>query len=269
MTLSVLISCMFQTDHTIVKRTNVQTDCIVVNQCDTDKFEDFSFINNSGNECHVKFISTTERGLSRSRNMAIKYATSDVCLICDDDEVLEDNYEDIILKEYKNNYKASVIILEILREDKSPIGKRRMKMGLKKILQTSSVQITFRRKDIITHNIKFDVLLGSGSGNGAGEENKFLMDVKKRGLKLFYSPVRIGGLLSHTSSQWFTKYDIKYFKNHGWSSRRILGSLLSLVYIFYYVLNKRPLYKNDISIMHALKYELYGWAENRDKVFNL
>ena len=48
-------------------------------------------------------IYTTERGLSKSRNLAIANAKTDICLICDDDEIFVDNYEEIILNAYYEN----------------------------------------------------------------------------------------------------------------------------------------------------------------------
>ena len=98
MKLILLISCMHEKDHSIIERSNVQTDVVVVNQCDKDSVDEFDFKNKKGETCHAKFINTTERGLSRSRNMAIRNAWGDVCLICDDDEWLSDDYADTIIK---------------------------------------------------------------------------------------------------------------------------------------------------------------------------
>ena len=93
MTLNLLIACMHEKDTSIIKRSNVQSDVVVVNQCDHDSVEEFDFLNKKGITCHAKFINTTERGLSRSRNMAIENAQkADVCYICDDDEYLVDDY---------------------------------------------------------------------------------------------------------------------------------------------------------------------------------
>ena len=83
MTFNILISCMHEKDTSIIERSNVQSDVVVVNQCDLDSVEEFDFVNKKGKTCHAKFINTTERGLSRSRNMAICNAWGDVCLICD------------------------------------------------------------------------------------------------------------------------------------------------------------------------------------------
>lgn len=259
MKVEVLISCMHQPDYNIIKRTNIQSDCIVVNQCNENKIDEFSFINKFNRKCDVKFISTTERGLSRSRNMAIQNSRADICLICDDDEVLFDDYEKTITDSYSEETSSDVISFVIEREDKAKKLSQKGKLGIKGILQTSSVQITFRRDRIISNKLLFDVELGSGSGNGAGEENKFLMDCRRAGLKLFHYPKKIGRLIPDTESQWFKGYNPDYFFKHGWSSRRILGSGLSILYILYFVFSKQSFFRGHISIVEAIKSEIKGW----------
>ena len=51
------------------------------------------------------------------------------------------------------------------------------------MLRVCSCQITFKRASIIDNKLIFDVKLGAGTGNGAGEENKFLLDCYDKGLK--------------------------------------------------------------------------------------
>ena len=84
MTLEVLVSCMHQTNFDIVKNSCINTDVLIVNQCNVDDYLERN--NNSG--FVERMICTRERGLSRSRNAAIEHARGDICLICDDDEVL-------------------------------------------------------------------------------------------------------------------------------------------------------------------------------------
>lgn len=254
MTVEVLLSCMhLNTDAKImelVSRTNIKGNATIVSQCDKN---DYSQIGD------IKIIYTTERGLSRSRNKAIENATGDICLLCDDDEILEDDYEQSIIDAYTGNMNADLIAFEIKRTDKRPYSKKTMKIGFKQILQTSSVQITFKTRSVIENNINFDTLLGSGSGNGAGEENKFMFDLKNKHLNLLYVPKQIGCLLQNTTSQWFDGYTISYFEKHGWSCRRIMGSKLSIIYILYYIITKYSYYKRNVSMFKALRMELKGW----------
>ena len=265
-TVCVLISCMFQ-DKSIVKRTGVQTNVVVVNQCDEDKVEEYDFINDSNKKCHVKFISTRERGLSRSRNMAIWNCSDDICLICDDDEVLLDDYEGIIQEGYKHYPSASVVTFMLEREYSnhrnypSPPGKRH---NLISILRTNSLEITFKREDVITNKISFDEMMGSGTGNGSGEEEKFLMDIRRKKLQLFFYAKTIA-IVHQGESQWFKGFDKDYFYNKGWSARRILGAPVSIIYLLYFVFSHYNQFKADISLITMITSLTKGWFSKKVK----
>ena len=258
--LCVLISCMNQ-DKSIIERTHVQTNVVVVNQCDVENTEEWYFTNVDGKTCHAIFISTKERGLSRSRNMAIINAVGDICLICDDDEELAEGYERIIKSAYLLHPDADLITFAFDRDDKT-YSQSPIKHTLRSLLRTSSVEITFRRKTIVEREICFDVLMGSGTANGAGEENMFMMTCKRKGLKMYYNPAVIGKLLS-ADSKWFSGYTEQYFQNWGWSMRRILGPVMSFAYLFYWALTHRKLYVKEISTLQVVKNYICGWKTNK------
>lgn len=77
--------------------------------------------------------------------------------------------------------------------------------------------------------------MGSGTGNGGGEENMFMFSVKRKGLKMLYYPDYIA-TINPSPSQWFKGYDKKYFENLGWTDRRLFGHLLGLIYLVYWPL---------------------------------
>ena len=259
MKLCVLLSCMHEKDVSIVERANIQTDAVVVNQCDHEKVEVFSFFNKRGNKCCVKFINTTERGLSKSRNMAIRNCDADLCLLSDDDICFSDDYEEKILSVYKTHPDVGVVAFQLIRKD-LPNGKNypqvEQELGFKQILSTSSPQVTFKR----CNNVFFDEKMGSGTGNGGGEEIKFLFEQRRKGIKLWYSP-QIIATMNPGDSQWFKGFDEQFFSNHGWTSRRILGDFLSLLYCVYFVLKMRD--RANISFVKLVKSEFTGWMSKR------
>ncbi len=262
MRINVLISCMYENSCTsILERSNIQTDVVVVNQCDINSTEEFEFKNKKGCLCHCKFINTTERTLSRSRNMAISNAWGDICYICDDDEWLDDDFEDTIIDAYTTHPEKSVIIFSLIRKNYL-YPKIEKTVSFKQILQTSSVQITFRRLDIVNSGIIFDVKMGSGTGNGGGEENKFLMDIKRKGLSLYYLP-RIIATVKSEDSQWFKGFNKTYFRNNAWANRRILGTFTGAMYISYWLIFNHKKYSKDISFLNALSSVIQGFFEKR------
>lgn len=254
MTVEVLISCMHlnSVDEVmeLVKRTNIQGACTVVSQCEKDAVVKIG---------DIQIIFTTERGLSRSRNMAIRNATGDICLVCDDDEILYDNYEKIIIDGYSELSDGDIIAFKVISQANCHKPRAKQELKLKGILKTSSVEISFKRQQIIDNNIHFDVEMGSGTGHGAGEENKFLMDCRRAGLKLYCHTNIIGQLLPNEHTNWNREYNKEYFYYHGWAARRILGAFLSSAYIIYYVGVKHQMYKGKISVWNAFLAEFSGW----------
>ena len=259
MKLCVLLSCMKQKDTSIIRKSNIQTDVVVVNQCDEDKVEEYDFINKKGNTCHAMIIFTKERGLSKSRNMAIKNCDADICLLADDDEYFSDDYESIIFSTFRNHPEVGLIAFALTRKDLKDgksYPKVEKELGFKQIFSTSSLQLAFRR----SNNIFFDEIMGSGTGNGGGEENKFLFDVRRKRIKMWYNPSVIA-TVNPGESIWFKGYNEQFFKNHGWASRRILGSFVSFIYCLYYIFKMR--YKTDLSFVKLVKSEYGGWLIKR------
>lgn len=264
MTIQVLISCMHEKDKSIVQRSMVQTDCVVVNQCDLNSIEDYTFLNCKGRECRVKFINTTERGLSKSRNLAIYNAWADVCLVCDDDERLSSGYEEAILKAYQEQKDADIMVFSISGDKYTRVyPTKTMRLNFIEILKSSSQQISFKRNSIVDRNICFDEKMGSGTGNGGGEETMFLLTCKKRNFNIFYNPFCVATICKG-ESKWFHGYTEKFFQNQGWVDRRILGPFLGMVYIFYWSIFRHSVYRKDgISIYTAIINSLIGYFSKR------
>ncbi len=89
---------MHQTDFSIIEKSNISTDAVIVNQCNCDSYDEVK-----KNNQQIKMVSVKERGLSKSRNKAIELADHQYCLLCDDDEVFENNYAEIILQGFDKN----------------------------------------------------------------------------------------------------------------------------------------------------------------------
>ena len=256
MKLEVLLSCMNQSDLSLIERSKLTGDVVVINQCDKEDF--FEGKTKNG---RVRVFSTTERGLTKSRNMAIEKSDADICLLCDDDEVFEEDYEQKIITAYEKLDLADVIIFKMA--NRAPSFKDKvMRLRFPKTLRVSSWQISFKKKSLEEKGVRFDTLLGAGSGNGAEEELKFLTDCEKAGLKIYYLPEEIASV-ERTDSTWFKGFDATFFENRGATTRYILGLWLSLLYAVYYVLRKRNEYKNDISPCSAFYHILKGIKNNK------
>lgn len=258
MTVEVLISCMYQKDFSIIQRSNVQSNALIINQCDTEKVEDFQFSNAKGEVCHARMISTKERGLSKSRNMAIRFATGDICLFCDDDEILETDYETKIVTSFEQYPQESILVFKI-NHPKRRFSSMTYKIGYFKALRICSLQIAFKRTYIRT---QFCEKMGSGTGNGGGEENKFLVDCLKKRLKIRYVPLLIASV-SQTDSKWFHGYDATYWINRGWVAKMIYGKIIAYLYILYVLIVRSHKIDNTNSWLKKAYWIHKGFFEER------
>lgn len=259
MKIEVLVSCMYQNDTSIVTKTNIQSDAIIINQCNEESLKEFKYLNKYGDTCRILFISTMERGLSKSRNMAIRNSSADICLICDDDEVLEDNYVNIITNEF-SKYSENVLAFRI----KHPTRKFKnytYPIGYFKIGTLGSWQLAFRREEIVKNQISFNEKMGSGTGNGAGEENRFVMDCYKKNLGIRYVPELIGTIIPTGESQWFHGYTKEYWTNRGWQSKMIYGKFIGYLHIWQAVLRHKK--DKAHSLWQKIKWINKGYFLNR------
>lgn len=255
--LEILLSCMYEKDYSIILKSNIKTNAVIINQCNENSMDQMNINNNK----YVKWINSTEQGLSKSRNMAIRNSCADICLIADNDEKFDDDCEQKILKAYEDLPDADIIIFDLHNKP----TKLKPKIYLLKrleMLRVCSLQITFKRKSIIDNKFIFDVKLGAGTGNGAGEENKFLLDCYDKGLKIYYVPEKIA-VMTENESTWFTGFDEDFFYKRGMSTRYILRIWLSCMYGLYYAIFKHNQYKKDISIYKVLKNIMHGIWDNR------
>ena len=71
----------------LVKKMNISSNAIIINQCSETSYEEFIYNNHS-----IKVYNFNEKGIGLSRNNGIMRTNADIVLFADDDEVLVDNY---------------------------------------------------------------------------------------------------------------------------------------------------------------------------------
>lgn len=209
----VLMSVMHQDGFDIAYRTSIDSDLLIINQCDKDDYQEI-IVNG-----HLwRMISTTERGLSKSRNMALKNIKGDICLLCDDDESLVNNYASKIEKAYVELPDAAAIVFNVKRIN-NKLKKKYYKIErVKKAPMYRGYQsgmLTFRAKEVLEKNILFNEKFGSGTPWGGGEEILFERDIRKECGSMYEHPTFISTIDYGSESQWMQGYDEKYFYNLG------------------------------------------------------
>lgn len=250
MNFQVLIAAMNETNLRIIEESNIKSPALIINQCDNDGYEKVD---------DIVILNCRERGLSKSRNKAIENAEGEVCLIADDDEYFFDGLQETVLKAYAELPDADIIVFGISSKKNMYDCPRQIKKW--HLLKVSSVQISFKLNSV-KNKVAFDEKLGAGTGNGAGEENKFLLDCYKQGLKIYFYPIVILKLREKLST-WFDCCNEEYFYKRGMVTRYVMGRWHSVFYAFYYVITHKKQYRKTISVRKALKATLKGIKENK------
>lgn len=230
-----MISTMHQTDYSLLERMNVQTDAIVVNQCNRNEIEEFEFRGN-----HIKWISLAEKGVGLSRNTALMRATGDILVFADDDVTYADGYESMILKAYEKHPKAGMIVFNVPSVNLNRMNyiiKKDVRIPLIRSLRYGTYRFTVKRTELLKKNIFFSLLYGGGARYQAGEDCLFISQVIQSGIQVVASAMSLG-TVNHQDSTWFQGYTEKYYIDKGvWLANAF--PVLKHLYIFYFAYRMR------------------------------
>lgn len=259
MRIEVLLSTMHQTNKDRIKKCNIHSDVVVINQCEKNSEEKFEI--DGGHRC--KWINSSDRGLSNSRNMAMTNANGDICLLCDEDVVYKDNYCEIVEKAFKEIPNADVMIFDI-----DEIGTDEQRKKAKKIYKLNqfktygSVHIAFKRESFKKNKIRFNPLFGAGSNMYAMAEDALLFrDFAKKQMRVYAYPETISTVYFDHST-WFQGYDEKYFFDTG-AYLQCAYPKFGKIFMWYYPI--RLYKKSKLKTRTILRYILLGMRGYKKK----
>lgn len=211
MKLEVLVAAMNQTDYSLVDKMKITTDVIVGNQCDKNEIV---HINRQGNR--ITYLSFNEKGVGLNRNNSLMRSQGDVLLFADDDMVYVDGYEEIVLKEFRENPDADVIIFNIKETvPERYVIKKKFRVHWYNFMRFGAVRIAVKRKCVQEKGIFFNLCFGGGAQYAHGEDTLFLLECIKKRLKVYAVPNFIAELTDSRESTWFEGYNDAYFRDTG------------------------------------------------------
>ena len=208
MKLQVLIATMHQTDDSLLRTMNIQSDAVVCNQCEHHAIREYTHHGH-----RILWWDDTGRGLSRNRNFALLLAEADIGLLADDDVIYEDGYAERICDAFRRFPEADVILFEV-RGANGTIP-RVMRIRWYNALRWGSVRMAFRIHRVQQCGIAFHLGFGAGTPRGYGEDTLFLNACLRRGLTVLAVPVTVAALSNERPSTWFRGYDTTYLQNKG------------------------------------------------------
>ncbi len=211
MRVQVLASVMNQTLEEIREKMHLDSDAVIINQCDRLAFEELQY-----KGCHLRMYSFLDRGIGRSRNEAILRADGDICLFSDEDIVYEPGYAEAIAREFERNPRADMILfnIAICEERQTYHITERKRVHWYNCGRYGAVSFAIRRESLIASGVTFSLLFGGGARYSNGEDSLFLREFMRKGYRVYTAPVTIGREEEGESS-WFRGYDEKFFHDRG------------------------------------------------------
>lgn len=222
MTLQVLVATMHQTDHSLLAKMNIQSDAIVINQCNRNEIEEFLF-----NGHRILWMSLNERGIGLSRNTALMRATADIILFADEDVRYVDGYPHMIKTAFEKNPSADILLLDLeavgdVKQIEKPYTYSRIRWY--KSMHYGAVHFACKRERLYSRGLSFNLLFGGGAKYSCGEDSIFLASALRAGLRVWTVPGYIGKVI-HGESTWFSGYTDKYFYDKGVLMGTIFGTM--------------------------------------------
>lgn len=254
--LQVLISALNADPKELIDKMNLSGDAVLVNQCDE---EGECILPTAAGE--VQVISSLDRGVGLSRNLALENASAPYILFADDDIRYYDNYEDKVLHEFEKIDFADVLIfnVDVCKERSTYKNYDYERVTWMKSGRYPTYSFACKLDSIREAGIDFSPYFGGGAKYGCGEDSLFLMDCLRAGLNVFCVPVTLGREEVRPST-WFHGYTEKYFTDKGVLYRCLYGALARPV-AARFVWKHRKTQCTDISPLKAYKLMVKGIKE--------
>ncbi|MCM1540458.1 MAG: glycosyltransferase family 2 protein [Blautia sp.] len=259
MRVQVLASVMNETMENIVERMNLDSDAVIINQC-----ESLGMQETERNGCRVRFYSFPDRGVGRSRNEAIMRADGDICLFADGDITYEPGYAEAIAAEFEKNPRADMILFNIEVEEarRTYHIEERKRVHWYNCGRYGAVSFAVRRESLLKAGVTFSLLFGGGAKYSNGEDSLFLKEFMGKGFRVYTAPVTIGREEAGAST-WFAGYHEKFFVDRGVLYHFLYGRL-AWVMSLRFLLAHRGIFCKEVSVTQAYAWMKQGIREGRD-----
>lgn len=206
MTLEVLLSTM-NLNTSDLDKMNIHIPCIVINQCGRQGYREYK---------NFKIYDTNEKGVSKSRNMAIEKSSADILLFADNDCVYNDNFDKIIIDFYQKHNADMVFFNMNIYDNSIKQDKKIKKIHFYNYQKYGACRTSFKRISVLQNNIKLCNFFGGNSLYSHGEDTIFIHDFIKNKQVLYTSNKYIGIIKENVNgSTWFKGYTDKFFFDKG------------------------------------------------------
>ena len=140
----------------------------------------------------IRVINSFEKGLSKSRNLALKNTIGKIVLIADDDVIYMNDFDTKIIQAY-NQYDNKAVISFCIEKPNGLLFKKyspnaKKNLSLMELFNVLSIEISLNKLILDKLGITFDENFGLGSEFQMGEEAVFLSDIKNKNQQIAFVP---------------------------------------------------------------------------------
>ena len=169
------------------------------------------------------------KGVTKSRNNAIRLTDADIGLFSDDDVTYTNEYFDNVISVFKGNPGLDVAVFKIKTPDGEPEYKNYPEEAFKleKLpFSVGTIEIAFQVKKVKEKNLQFDERFGAGQPLLIGsDESIFVLDCIKAGLNVWFYPIYAVNHPYESTAKLLPKYHKKKVSVTGGFDARINGWL--------------------------------------------
>lgn len=256
MILETLVSAVKQDVSTLAKKMNLQSDAIIINQCEENNYLEYQ---HQGNK--IRAYSFAEKGVGLSRNNALLRAKAEIVLFSDEDIVYHDGYAAKILKAFEERPEADMLLfnMEVEADRATYHIEKEHRVRFYNSGRYPTYSFAIRREKLHKANITFSLLFGGGAKYSNGEDSLFLLECLKKGFKVYALPIEIGKEVPRPST-WFHGYTEKFFFDRGVLYYHLYGKLRGLMAIRFLLAHKAVMCQ-EIPVKKAYKLMCEGMKE--------
>lgn len=226
-----------------------EAECLIIHQVtdETDYRESYASLKG------CKVVTQQGKGLSRSRNLAIKEAQGEWVYLCDDDVHLLPDLPEKLRQAIIEHPESALFRFRIDSPSYTPF--KQYQAQSKKLDQSmagsvSSAELVVRRS--VTDGVSFNEKFGLGTSFPSGEEYLFVLDLLSNGHAMWYIPVSI---VQHPPESTGTSFTPAVIRSKGALIRHRFG-ISFLFFNLLYAIRKYPVYSRQTGFFNYLK-EIY------------
>lgn len=208
---------------------------------------------------NVRVLNSFEKGLSKSRNLALKNTVGEIALIADDDVVFLPNFQQKIINQHQRNKDFSIICFQTLTTKNKPYSNYSEKefwMKEKDFLHVLSIELTFKTKDLNEKNVFFNENFGLGAQFQDAESLFFLRRANYHQAKVLFCPENIVIHNEYSSSDDVVSDRLLYARMAGFYKKHQYGAFYFLAKYIFYLFRKK--YISFSEILPKLKTGIKG-----------